>query len=121
MTFYGIGDTGSNFSGANAQAADAQRNANNAAQRAKQVENQVDRLTLICAAMWELIKERTNATEQDLVEKMAMLDAKDGVADGKISHRVHPCVKCGRPLGPRNQKCMYCGLQQPAASVFETL
>jgi hypothetical protein len=49
------------------------------------VDERVDQLLLVCAAMWELIREKTNLTEEDLINRVAMLDARDGVADGRLT------------------------------------
>ena len=97
---------------AEGQAAAAQRNVG-------ELEDKVERLTLVCAALWELVKERNGLTEEALVERIAILDAKDGVADGKMTRTVKPCGKCGRPVSPKHQKCIYCGADRPITTVFE--
>lgn len=85
----------------------------------RQLEERLDQLTLICAAMWQLIRERTNLTEQDLAERMAIIDAKDGVADGKITRNVNKCPKCNRTMSPKHRRCLYCGFQKPMETVFD--
>jgi hypothetical protein len=113
------GSTGSGGSYSGRQAAAAETEALNAKQAVKQLEDRVERLTLICAAVWDLLRERGKLTEQDLIERIAILDAKDGVADGKMSRKTRPCSKCGRPIAAQHTKCMYCGAVEVPASPFE--
>ena len=117
MTMYG-GYPGDN-SAARQQAAAASSEAASAKRDVADLERELGRLKLVCAAMWELLKQRSKLTEEDLVAMVAMLDAKDGVADGQLTRSVRPCVQCGRTVAAKQTKCMYCGKEQPAASVFE--
>jgi len=111
--------TYSSGASSNRQAASAENEALNAKQAVKLLEDRVDRLTLICAAVWDLLRERGKLTEQDLVERIAIMDAKDGVADGKMSRKTRPCGKCGRPIAAQHNKCMYCGNVEVPMSPFE--
>src|SRR5476649_2623959 len=103
------------------QAASAESAANEARRNLVQIQDKLDRVTLACAALWELVKERTNLTENDLAARIAILDAKDGVADGKMTRTVKPCAQCHRPMSPQHRKCMYCGAEQPITTIFESL
>ena len=42
--------------------------------RAHDAERRVEQLVLICNAMWDLVREKTGLTEQDLIERVAILD-----------------------------------------------
>ena len=67
----------------------------------------VDRLELICEAMWIIMREKLGVTDDELVARIAELDLSDGVADGKKNHagpRRWPEHR------PRNLRC----LQRPA-------
>ncbi len=90
-------------------------------ERTRLVEERLDQLTLVCAAMWQLIREKTNLTEQDLAERMAIIDAKDGVADGKMTRTVNKCPKCNRTMSPKHKRCLYCGHQLPIQTVFDQI
>ena len=103
------------------EAAHAAGEALNAQQKVAELEEQVDKLTLVCAAMWELLKQKTALTEEELADRVAIIDAKDGTADGKITHTVRPCSKCGRPVAALHRKCLYCGFEQPMTTIFEAL
>ena len=84
-------------------------------------DERLDQLLLVCAAMWELIREKTNLTEEDLINRVAMLDARDGVADGKMTRTPQKCPKCNRVLSPKHARCLYCGAPVPIDSVFKTI
>jgi hypothetical protein len=84
-------------------------------------DERLDQLLLVCTAMWQLIKEKTNLTEEDLVNRIAILDAQDGVADGKLNARPQPCPKCRRTLCVKRDRCLYCGFQLPTENVFKSL
>lgn len=47
----------------------------------------VDRLRLVCQALWELCSERLGVTEEELEEKVLEIDLRGGKADGKLSVR----------------------------------
>ena len=51
--------------------------------RVQSVDMQLDRLTLVCQAMWELLRERTGLTESQLLAKVTEVDLRDGKLDGK--------------------------------------
>jgi hypothetical protein len=78
-------------------------------------------MKLVCAAVWEIVKEKHGLTEEDLVAKIALLDAKDGIADGKFSRAPRKCVKCNRTVKDNQRACIYCGAAQPFESVFQSI
>ena len=77
------------------------------------LEARVDRLQLICAAMWSLLKEQHGLTEEQLAERIRRIDLLDGREDGKVSPLSARCEKCGRSVSRRNNRCIYCGHQPP--------
>lgn len=87
----------------------------------KYLEDRVDRLSLICMAMWSLMQDKTGLTEADLLERVKMLDLMDGSEDGKATRTVSKCTKCERPMHPRHKRCIYCGNEKLIQSVFDTL
>jgi hypothetical protein len=107
--------------GTNRQAAQASTEAAAAKREVSELQDQLERMKLVCAAVWEILKEKHGLTEEYLVERVAMLDAKDGVADGKFSRAPKKCVKCGRTVTDKQPKCIYCGTEQPFESVFQSL
>ena len=57
----------------------------------------------------------------DLIAKIAEIDARDGVADGKLTYKPLLCTTCRRPIFARQQRCLYCGAPRPVDSVFKTV
>ncbi len=83
------------------------------------MEERLDQLALACAAMWQLLRERTNMTEQDLADRMVLLDSHDIPADPKAAaHTINKCPKCSHNISPKHRRCLYCGYQLPATVVF---
>ncbi|MGB1126064.1 MAG: hypothetical protein ACPG4Q_12730 [Phycisphaeraceae bacterium] len=85
------------------------------------LEDRVDRLSLICMAMWSLMQDKTSLTEEDLIERVKLIDLMDGNEDGKATRTVSKCAKCDRPMNPRHKKCIYCGHEKLITSAFDAL
>jgi ribosomal protein S27AE len=87
---------------------------------ARRLSDRIDRLQLVCMALWELIEEKTSLTSEELAAKVKELDLADGKADGKVSRTVKNCTKCGRAMSPRHQRCLYCGSAKLHENPFES-
>lgn len=87
----------------------------------RHLEDRVDRLSLICMAMWSLLQDKSKLTEQDLIERVKMIDLMDGKEDGKATRTVSMCSRCDRPMNPRHKKCIYCGHEKLVSSAFDAL
>ena len=107
---------------------DAQTEAAGARSRATQVSHEiddlrmkVDRLSLACQAMWELLRDDGAFEEERLLGKIQEVDLRDGRADGKIGASPIACPDCGRMANSRRRACMYCGasLRDGQKHVFE--
>ncbi len=85
------------------------------------LEDRLERLALICMAMWSLLQSETNLTEQDLLARVKEIDLMDSVVDGKITRQVTRCGRCDRPMSSRHIKCIYCGSEHLKASAFDTI
>jgi hypothetical protein len=85
------------------------------------MEERLDKLALICQAMWSLIEERTNLTEADLQQRVTELDLKDGQLDGKYSRPPVQCPKCGAMMSRKFRRCLFCGEKDPNAGAFDTV
>ena len=118
-----FGSTGMGV-GSNVSASESAR-ASSAARSAKRdvtlLEDRIERLSLVCMAMWSLIQDKTKLTEEDLMERVKMIDLMDGVEDGKAARTVQHCHACGRTMSPRHQKCLYCGAEKLAQSAFDRI
>lgn len=75
------------------------------------LERRIDRLALLCQALWELLREQLHLTDEQLESIAAAVDARDGARDG--AQREHPvrCARCGRINSSRRDACLYCGLE----------
>jgi hypothetical protein len=111
--------------GASREAAGAAARAESAARRGEQAshdaEDRLERLTLVCMAMWSLLQDKTNLTEQDLLERVKLIDSIDGNPDGKATRGVRSCPKCHRTMSPRHRKCLYCGATEAVSSAFDSV
>lgn len=85
----------------------------------RDLEERLDKLQLICMAMWEVIKEKTDMSEVDLMTKVQELDLRDGIVDGKVTRTVKDCPNCHRRMSPRHKRCLYCGHEELISSVFD--
>src|SRR4051794_29200157 len=88
------------------QAASGSSDAASAKRDVHDLERDIGKLKLVCAALWELVKEKAALTEDDLVAKIAELDARDGIADGQLGRGVRKCVQCQRTVPAKQHKCM---------------
>lgn len=104
---------------ARSEAKDAGRKAESAAAKLERMERQLDRVTIACQAMWEIIRDRGGATESMLKAKIEEIDLRDGRKDGKISGTVFECPSCGAKTNSKRKNCVICGEEVEGPHVFE--
>jgi len=75
----------------------------------KELRHQVERLSLLNQALWELIRDKAGLTDADLERMANEIDLRDGVADGKIGGGAVSCPTCRRVSNAKHFKCLYCG------------
>jgi hypothetical protein len=85
---------------------------------AARLDEKVNRLALICRAMFELMQASSGVTEDQLKSKIVEIDVRDGQADGRMTPRAKPCPKCGATMSPQMGRCLFCGHQDESASAF---
>ena len=73
------------------------------------IQRHVERLSLACQAMWELLRDHSDLTEQDIEAKILEIDARDGHVDGKMAIQHTQCDSCGKPTNSRRTSCVMCG------------
>lgn len=83
------------------------------------VERRLDKLTLINMALWSLLSEKLQLTEEDLMERVKTIDLMDGEADGKLKRQLLKCGSCNRIMSPRHSKCIYCGAERASLTAFD--
>lgn len=90
-------------------------------QRTNQLEERLERLSLVCMAMWSLLQDKAGLTERDLLDRVQALDLIDGVHDGKATRTISKCTACQRVMSPRHTSCMYCGRDKLVQSAFDAV
>ncbi len=80
----------------------------------------IDRLTLVCEAMWNLLAESGELAENDLVKMITDLDGEDGAVDGQRTRKPTQCA-CGAMVNPKLKACQFCGEPAAVFSVFEAI
>jgi len=84
----------------------------------RELTSRVDRMSLACQAMWELLEGHTDMSDKLLREKMTEIDLRDGASDGKIAMSVLVCPNCGNRSNSRRQQCIFCGRAVPSKHTF---
>ena len=85
-------------------------------------EDQLRQLLLVTEAMWSLLSERSDISEDDLVARMAVIDAADGQIDGKRGpHPPETCGTCNAAIDHTRITCAYCGAPASPSSPFDRI
>lgn len=79
---------------------------------------QVDRLQLICEALWTVLKRRSGAADEELVRLVEEIDLRDGKLDGRFTPAPRKCARCDKVVSVRTGVCLYCGTPSPPPGVF---
>lgn len=87
----------------------------------QELEDRLDKLALICMAMWSLMRQTTQLTEEDLMQRVKEIDLLDGQADGRITPQVARCPACNRVMSPRHTRCLYCGKDKLQITAFDSI
>jgi len=77
----------------------------------------IDRLTLTCEALWNLLAASADLSEEELVRAITELDGDDGTVDGRRTRGPQQC-SCGAMVNQRLKACQFCGEPAPVQSVF---
>lgn len=84
-----------------------------------ELEQKIDHLALKCQALWELVKRDLKLSDTQIADKIAEIDLRDGTGDGKITHAAVTCDACGRIVGKKHSRCVYCGEPMRTYDVFD--
>lgn len=79
---------------------------------------QIERLSLVCQSMWELLRDQTKLSDDDLASKIIDVDLRDGKWNGKQGPEVVDCPSCGNPANARRGTCLFCAGPLPRQSMF---
>ena len=75
------------------------------------LENEVNRLTLITQALWEILQSKVGISESELTSLIEEIDLRDGKLDGKLSPEPKKCIKCNQSVSIKTGVCFYCGFK----------
>jgi hypothetical protein len=79
-----------------------------------QLEKRLDKYSSVLKAVFELMRAELNLDQTALAEKVA------AVLREKADRANALCSGCNRPLGEK-KKCIYCGQERKAESIFDLL
>ena len=82
-------------------------------------QQRLDELTLAGQAMWELVRDKFDLTDDELKAKILEIDARDGAVDGKIGPEIIDCPHCGQRASTLRPNCVYCGHSLPSSHVMK--
>ena len=93
--------------------------AENAQQAIRRLDDRVSQLTLINMALWSLLQEVTDLTEDQLLARVRELDLMDGRIDGRIRAKITQCQQCQQTLSQKHLRCLYCGFEPETQGAFD--
>ena len=80
------------------------------------LQRNVKKQTSVLRSLFDLIAERTDITEAELLERFQQLE----LASKEKSPTVM-CSQCSRPINLRHNRCLYCETERVVTSVFDLL
>ena len=81
----------------------------------------LERMSLTCRAMWELLRDRASVTETDLLARVHEIDLRDHHGDGRAQAAPKHCPRCSRDNNARREMCLYCGSELETDSAFDSI
>lgn len=84
------------------------------------LERRTESLTLACQALWEILQEELNLSNETILKKMQEVDLRDGSLDGRLTADVTACPNCKRSNKASRMNCIYCGESLPGLRARRT-
>jgi len=99
------------------------RRLGDAAQRLRELEQRYERMKLVTAALWQLLKVQTGLTDEDLKRYIEKVDLADGKLDGKMDRKgsAIDCPHCNRRILKTAILCPWCGRRSESGNAFEAI
>lgn len=70
----------------------------------------IERLLMICEALWSILKEQHGYADEELFRRITEIDLRDGRADGRVAPSPpERCASCGHVVAKHRPLCLYCG------------
>jgi hypothetical protein len=102
--------TSGNDPSARMAASDARTTAREAKTEVDELRHDLDRLMLVTEALWRIVREKSQCTDEELVQRIQEIDMEDGRLDGrKAPTPARDCPHCQRKLLKHQPRCFYCG------------
>ena len=76
-------------------------------EKAEELEDDLRHLSMVCEAMWSILSERLDVSEDELLQRVLTMDEPTTVATPQPSQVVR-CGSCGAVLPPRAKACQMC-------------
>jgi hypothetical protein len=92
----------------------ARRNAS----EAEELRAELDRLSLLTQALWELLRKKLQLKDEELVAMIRECDLLDGHLDGKPSRTLEYCPTCHNTLSLTTNTCPFCGVRYERKKPF---
>jgi rRNA maturation endonuclease Nob1 len=71
--------------------------------------SEIDKLSLLCQAMWSLTEENTDMTDEALESRILELEILDGKLLEEIEDIQKSCPRCNAAVPADMDKCQFCG------------
>ena len=81
------------------------------------LEDKMDRLALICCALFELMQTTSGISEEQLRKTIREIDLRDGQEDGRVTPQPKKCPKCDATMSPKFRRCLFCGYKDDSPGV----
>lgn len=107
------------LSRAESSAESARSKAVDAEALASSMQERLEVIALANQALFEILKSRLGITEEEVVARMAEIDARDGTRDGKMTPAVTACRNCGRKISSARRRCLFCGEAVLSGNLFQ--
>jgi hypothetical protein len=101
--------------------ADSFRRLTGTQDRLRELEHRYERMKLVTAALWQLLKAHTGLTDADLKQYIEKVDLADGKLDGKIARKggAMDCPHCSRRILKTAVLCPWCSKRLRSGDAFE--
>ncbi|HCE44487.1 MAG TPA: hypothetical protein DET40_13140 [Lentisphaeria bacterium] len=97
------------------QAKDAQGLAHQASVEGERLRDEIHHLTIITQAMWELLKTKTGATDEELKKKITEVEFEKAKA---YTTSTLKCKSCSRTVSIKSKTCVFCGEKIEHKEIF---
>lgn len=86
----------------------------------QELSRHIRKIALVNQALYELVKEHTGITDEDLRRKIDSIDKRDGAVNGRVDMAPLTCPKCKAAVTPGSLTCQSCGAMVAPKYPFES-